>query len=78
MKAQYIDLGAPLFVSTTDTRTKQALNRLIIGQDTGSAIKGSVRVDFFWGYGPEAEKAAGRTNYPGYVWLLLPNGEVPL
>ena len=75
---QYIDLGAPLFVSTTDTRTKQALNRLIIGQDTGSAIKGSVRVDFFWGYGPEAEKAAGRTNYPGYVWLLLPNGEVPL
>lgn len=75
---RYIDLGAPLFISTTDARTNKELNRLITGQDTGSAVKGSVRVDLFWGYGPEAGKIANKTNYPGYVWILLPNGEVPL
>ncbi|QRN41433.1 MAG: murein transglycosylase [Neisseriaceae bacterium] len=75
---QYIDLGAPLFLATTDTRNGKALNRLIVAQDTGSAINGSVRVDFFWGYGTQAGEIAGKTNYPGYVWVLLPNGQYPM
>ncbi|MBN3859385.1 murein transglycosylase [Neisseriaceae bacterium PsAf] len=74
----YIDLGAPLFLATTDTRNGRALNRLIVAQDTGSAINGSVRVDFFWGYGSQAGEAAGKTNHPGYVWILLPNGQSPM
>ena len=42
----YITLGAPLFVATAHPITKKALNRLIMAQDTGSAIKGAVRVDY--------------------------------
>ncbi|SUA25148.1 outer membrane lipoprotein Gna33 [Neisseria gonorrhoeae] len=43
----YITLGAPLFVATAHPVTRKALNRLIMAQDTGSAIKGAVRVDYF-------------------------------
>lgn len=75
---RFIDLGAPLFLATTDPRNHRALNRLIIAQDTGSAIKGSVRVDYFWGFGESAGAIAGKTNHKGYVWLLLANGQYPL
>ena len=75
---KYITLGAPLFLATThpDAPT-QGLNRLIIAQDTGAAIKGAVRVDYFWGYGEAAGQIAGKQNYTGYVWQLLPNGVLP-
>ncbi|HFC8543511.1 TPA: murein transglycosylase A [Neisseria weaveri] len=73
----YITLGAPLFVATTHPVTNRALNRLIMAQDTGSAIKGAVRVDYFWGYGDEAGAVAGKQKHPGYVWQLLPNGVMP-
>ncbi|WP_411710774.1 murein transglycosylase A [Neisseria animaloris] len=73
----YITLGAPLFVATTHPVSNYALNRLIMAQDTGSAIKGAVRVDYFWGYGDEAGAVAGRQKHTGYVWQLLPNGVMP-
>ena len=73
----YITLGAPLFVATAHPVTRKALNRLIMAQDTGSAIKGAVRVDYFWGYGDEAGETAGKMKEPGYVWQLLPNGMKP-
>lgn len=73
----YITLGAPLFVATSHPITKQALNRLIMAQDTGSAIKGAVRVDYFWGYGDAAGEVAGKQKTTGYVWQLLPNGMAP-
>ena len=73
----YITLGAPLFVATAHPITKKALNRLIMAQDTGSAIKGAVRVDYFWGYGDEAGEVAGKMKTTGYVWQLLPNGMKP-
>ena len=73
----YITLGAPLFLATTHPDTRHGLNRLIMAQDTGSAIKGAVRVDFFWGYGDEAGRIAGKMKHPGYVWQLLPNGMNP-
>lgn len=75
---RFIDLGAPLFLATTDPRNHRALNRLIIAQDTGSAIRGSVRVDYFWGFGEAAGAIAEKTNHKGYVWLLLANGQYPL
>lgn len=74
---QYITLGAPIFISTIDPNTKQALNRLIMAQDTGSAIKGAVRVDYFWGYGDAAGASAGKMKNAGQVWQLLPNGVLP-
>ena len=73
----YITLGAPLFLATAHPETGRALNRLIMAQDTGSAIKGAVRVDFFWGYGDEAGRIAGKMKHTGYVWQLLPNGMMP-
>ena len=74
----HITLGAPLFLATSHPANANAgLNRLIVAQDTGSAIKGAVRVDYFWGYGNEAGQMAGRHNTTGYVWQLLPHGVLP-
>ena len=74
----HITLGAPLFLATSHPANANAgLNRLIVAQDTGSAIKGAVRVDYFWGYGDEAGQLAGRHNATGYVWQLLPLGVLP-
>ena len=74
----HITLGAPLFLATSHPANANAgLNRLIVAQDTGSAIKGAVRVDYFWGYGDEAGQMAGRHNATGYVWQLLPLGVLP-
>lgn len=74
---RYITLGAPLFLATTHPDTRYALNRLIMAQDTGSAIKGAVRVDYFWGYGDAAGQSAGKMKDTGYVWQLLPHGVLP-
>lgn len=74
---QYITLGAPIFVATTHPSKNTPLNRLIMAQDTGSAIKGAVRVDYFWGFGYEAGQTAGKMKHQGYVWQLLPNGLMP-
>jgi membrane-bound lytic murein transglycosylase A len=43
--------------------------------DTGGAIRGVVRADFYWGTGPEAGVQAGRMRQQGKMWLLWPTGE---
>ena len=48
------------------------IQRLVVAQDTGGAIKGAVRGDFFWGYGKQAEQYAGRMKSRGEYYLLLP------
>ena len=48
------------------------MRRLVFAQDTGGAIRGSVRGDFFWGFGDKAGKMALQTNQPVKMWLLLP------
>ena len=48
------------------------LNRLMLAQDTGGAIRGGVRGDVFWGHGLEAEAIAGAMKHAGRYWLLLP------
>ncbi len=68
----YIPLGAPLWLDTTDPVTGSRLQRLVMAQDTGGAIKGPVRADFFWGWGPEAEERAGKMRQPGSDFILLP------
>lgn len=69
--------GAPVFLVTTWPNTKKPLQRLMVAQDTGSAIKGNVRADFFWGFGPEAENQAGKMKQTGKMWVLMPNGFTP-
>lgn len=71
----YIPLGAPVFLSTTYPATETPLRRLMMAQDTGGAIKGIVRADFFWGFGKPAGESAGRMRQNGQLWLLWPKGQ---
>src|SRR5437868_5300003 len=72
---RFIPLGAPLVLSTTYPLSDQPLVRLAFAHDTGGAIRGAVRADFFWGTGPDAAVPAGRMRQPGKMWLLWPRGE---
>lgn len=65
-------LGAPVFIATTRPLSKQSLRRLVMAQDTGKAIVGGVRADFYWGTGDAAGDLAGRMKQDGQMWLLLP------
>jgi membrane-bound lytic murein transglycosylase A len=69
-----IPLGVPVFLSTTFPGTKTPLQRLMLAQDTGGAINGGVRADFFWGFGDKAGEQAGRMKQSGKMWALLPKG----
>ena len=69
-----IPQGAPVFLATTWPNSSRELNRLMLAQDTGGAIRGAVRADFFWGFGEEAGSLAGRMKQAGRLWVLLPNG----
>ncbi|WP_090873668.1 murein transglycosylase A [Paraburkholderia diazotrophica] len=68
-----IPLGTPVFLQTTRPMTNAPMNRLVFAQDTGTAIKGGVRADYFWGLGDEAGDLAGKMKQAGRMWLLLPN-----
>lgn len=72
---RYIPLGAPVFVETTWPNTDQTLQRLMMAQDTGGAIKGRIRGDFFWGMGEQAGAQAGRMKQSAKFWVLLPKAE---
>lgn len=65
-------LGAPVFIATTRPLSKQTLRRLVMAQDTGTAIVGGVRADYYWGTGDAAGELAGRMKQDGQMWLLLP------
>ena len=70
-----VPLGTPVFLATTWPLSTTPLNRLMLAQDTGTAIKGAVRGDFFWGFGADAAEQAGRMKQSGALWILWPNGE---
>jgi len=69
---RFIPLGAPVFLATTQPNSPEPLNRLVMAQDTGGAIRGGVRADFFWGFGNAAGERAGRMKQRGRMWVLLP------
>lgn len=70
---RYISLGIPIWLDTTDpVQHGEPIRKLVIAQDTGSAIKGPVRGDLFWGFGPRAALQAGLMKQPGHYFLLLP------
>jgi membrane-bound lytic murein transglycosylase A len=73
----FVPLGSPVFLATTYPNSNTPLQRLVIAQDTGGAIGGPARADFFWGTGPAALEQAGRMRQPGLMWLLWPKN-VPL
>ena len=72
---RYVPLGTPVYLATTYPLSEAPLERLMAAHDTGGAIRGIVRADFFWGTGPEAGVSAGRMRQQGRLWLLWPRGE---
>ena len=72
-----IPLGSPVFLATTQPNSEIPLNRLVLAQDTGGAIRGAVRADFFWGFGENAAVQAGRMKQQGRMWVLFPKGGEP-
>jgi membrane-bound lytic murein transglycosylase A len=68
----FLPLGAPIFLSTTEPASEVPVQRLMMGQDTGGAIRGAVRADFFFGFGGQAAENAGRMKQRGQLWVLLP------
>jgi membrane-bound lytic murein transglycosylase A len=75
--ARVVPLGAPVYLATTWPNTATPLNRLMVAQDTGGAITGAVRADFFWGFGDAAGSQAGRMRQQGRMWVLWPKGSQP-
>lgn len=71
---RYVPLGAPVHIATTWPNTQKPLQRLMLAQDIGGAIRGAIRADFFWGAGEAAAREAGRMQQPLRMWVLLPQG----
>jgi membrane-bound lytic murein transglycosylase A len=70
--AGFVPLGTPVFLATTYPASDRPLQRLVFAQDTGTAIRGAARADFYWGYGDEAGQQAGRMKQRGQMWVLWP------
>ena len=74
-----IPYGTPVWLASTEPQVwsqnappARPLQRLVLAQDTGSAILGAVRADYFWGWGDGVEERAGRTKQPLKLWVLWP------
>lgn len=68
-----LSYGVPMWVDIAPPATNMPrLQRLMIAQDTGGAIRGVVRGDVFWGHGQRAEDMAGVMKSQGQAWVLLP------
>ncbi|MBA2649705.1 MAG: murein transglycosylase A [Legionella sp.] len=79
---KWIPLGMPLWLNTSnptmeDQDKNEPLNRLMIAQDSGGAIKGKVRADVYWGSSEKATIMGGHMKNKGYYWLLIPRQFLP-
>lgn len=70
-----IPLGAPVWIVTGRPDHGAPLQQLMLAQDTGGAIHGNVRADFYFGVGAQAGEAAGHMKQQGNLWVLLPKGD---
>ena len=77
---RYIPFGVPVWLDTTAPWPEGVgpLRRLMVAQDAGSAIKGAVRGDVFWGAGTRAEAIAGHMKSRGRYAVLLPKAAIPV
>jgi len=74
---RHVPLGAPVWLASTQPNSEQALTRLMLAQDTGGAIRGPVRADFYWGSGAASGSKAGKMKQRGALWVLLPRTYEP-
>lgn len=70
--ASFVPLGTPVFLATDYPGTGKPLDRLVFAQDTGTAIRGAGRADYYWGFGSDAGELAGRMKQRGEMWVLWP------
>lgn len=70
-------LGTPFVVSVEQNRPSLSFTRPVVAQDTGGAIRGAIRFDYFWGFGDDAGASAGRQKSNVRAWVLIPNGLRP-
>ena len=70
----FIPLGSMLYMNAKVDEKEVA--KIVMAQDTGGAIKGSVRADYFLGYGEEAMQSAGRLNSALKLWVFLPKEQI--
>jgi len=75
---QSIPYGSIVWADTTEPLSAMPLRRAVMAQDTGSAITGAVRADWFWGWGTQAEAQAGRMKQPLRLWVLWPKAAPPV
>ena len=76
----YHALGTPIYLSVPTMKhvpKASPFNRLMVGQDVGSAIRGAERGDIYFGSGDEAGRLAGGTRYTGRFFVLVPNTPPP-
>ena len=76
---RFVPLSLPIWLETgvpdpDPARGDRRIRRLMVAQDMGSAIRGPVRGDVYWGSGNAAGAVAGRMKHAGRYWLLLPRG----
>ncbi len=74
---KFLPLGTPLIVEASQENPPLQFTKAVVAQDTGGAIKGPLRFDFFWGTGEDAGRQAGRQKSEVSAWLLLPAGTSP-
>lgn len=67
-----VPYGSAMWLDTSEPLSSTPLRRIVMAQDTGSAIVGAVRVDYFWGWDAPAEQQAGRMKQPLRAWVLVP------
>lgn len=73
-----IPYGSLMWLQSSNPATQENINHGVLAQDTGGAIRGRVRADYFWGTGHKAGELAGITRQPLQLWLLWPkNAELP-
>ncbi len=74
---RFYEMGWPLVVDVSQANPELKFTKAVVAQDTGGAIRGPIRYDFFWGSGDGAGEAAGRQSSQVKSWVLLPHGVKP-
>lgn len=69
--------GVPMYIDIDHPVESTKIHKLMVAQDTGGAIRGIIRGDFFWGYGDQAAAKAGPMKSSGKLWVLLPKQSTP-
>lgn len=69
---EFVPLGSLVYMASTHPGSGQPMRQLVFAQDTGAAIKGAARMDFYWGSGEQAGALAGKMKQPGELWVLWP------